>query len=86
MFDGLNEQTYPQWPGSSLNYDYSPSGEMDQYGHDEAASTASVHKNSQSEEAVAGATLVGGEHTRKASRTLRTTWGLGKKKDNSSKD
>jgi hypothetical protein len=84
--DGLNEQTYPQWPGSSVNYDYGRSGEMDQHRYDEAASTTSVPKDSQSEETIAGATPTSGEHARKTSRNLRTTLGLGKKKDNFSKE
>jgi hypothetical protein len=86
MSDGLNEQTYAQWPGSSTNYDYSRSGEMSQNGRDETASTTSVPKDSQPEEAIAGATPTNGEHTRKTARNLRTTLGLGKKRDNFSRD
>ncbi|KAI9767627.1 MAG: hypothetical protein M1839_004458 [Geoglossum umbratile] len=81
--DDLNEQTYLHWPDPSVNYDNGRSGEMD---HDEAASTTSVPRGSQSEEAVAGATLTSKGHARKTSKNLRTTLGLGKKKDNLSQD
>jgi len=84
MSNGLNGQTYPQWPDSSINYENGQPEEVDQYGHDEAASTTSVPKDGQLEETIAGATPTSRGHTRKTSKNLRTTFGLGKKKDNNS--
>ena len=82
MSSGLNRQAYPQWPDSSINYDNGQFEEVDQYGHDEAAFMTSLLKNGQPEETIAGATPTSRGHTRKSSKNLRTTFGLGRKKDN----